>query len=86
MAHFAKIENGLVTQVIVVNNDVLLNENGIEQELIGIDFCKSLYGETTDWIQTSYNGNIRGKYAGLGDLYDVSTDKFITPENVAHSD
>ena len=86
MAHFAKIENGSVTQVIVINNDVLLDENGIEQELIGIDFCKSLYGETTEWVQTSYNGNTRDKYAAPGDIYDSILDKFITPESPKNSD
>ena len=70
MAHFAKIEDGIVREVIVVNNEVLKDENGIEQESIGINFCKSLYGEDTEWVQTSYNSNFRGKYAGSGDLWD----------------
>ena len=70
MAHFARIENGIVNQVIVINNEVILDENGTEQESIGIDFCKSLYGPHTEWVQTSYNGSFRGKYAGLGDTWD----------------
>jgi hypothetical protein len=80
MAHFAKIENGFVTQVIVVNNEVLLDANGIEQESIGAQFCQDLFNGT--WIQTSYNGNFRGKYAGPGDIYDPIKDEFIyvTPE------
>jgi hypothetical protein len=68
MAHFAKVEDGVVSQVIVVNNEVLLDENGIEQEFIGIQFCQNLLGGT--WVQTSYNANFRGKYAGTGDLWD----------------
>ena len=70
MAHMARIEDGIVREVIVVNNEVLHDENGVEQESIGIAFCKSLYGENTDWAQTSYNGTFRGKYAGSGDKWD----------------
>lgn len=77
MAHFARVENGIVREVIVVNNEVLLDENGVEQESIGVDFCKSLYGEHTEWVQTSYNANFRGKYAGSGDKWDGTN--FVTP-------
>ena len=77
MAHFAKIEDGIVREVIVVNNEVLKDENGIEQESIGINFCKSLYGEDTEWVQTSYNSNFRGKYAGSGDQYNSELDIFL---------
>lgn len=77
MAHFARIEDGIVREVIVVNNDVLKNEQGIEQESIGIDFCKSLFGENTEWVQTSYNANFRGKYAGSGDQWDGTN--FVSP-------
>jgi hypothetical protein len=79
MAHFARIEDGIVRQVIVVNNEVLKDENGQEQELIGIAFCKSLYGQDTEWLQTSYNGSFRGKYAGSGDKYDPIKDEFVSP-------
>lgn len=70
MAHFARVEDGIVREVIVVSNDVITDSNGVEQEQLGIDFCKSLYGQNTEWVQTSYNGNIRGKYAGMGDAWD----------------
>jgi hypothetical protein len=76
MAHFAKIENNVVTQVIVVNNEVLENKPFPESEPIGIAFCKSLYGADTEWLQTSYNENFRGKYAGIGMSYDPATDTF----------
>lgn len=79
MAHFAKIENEIVTEVIVVNNQVITDENGQEQEQLGIDFCKSLYGEDTEWVQTSYNGTIRGKYAAPGDIWDGTN--FTTTNN-----
>ena len=68
MAHFAKIENGQVTEVIVINNEVILDENGIEQESIGTEFCHNLFGG--EWVQTSYNAQFRGKYAGAGDKWD----------------
>jgi hypothetical protein len=79
MAHFAQLnENNIVTQVIVVANEELLLD-GIENETKGIMFCKSLLGEDTHWVQTSYNGNIRSKYAGIGDTYDPIADIFIAP-------
>ena len=80
MAHFARIENSIVREVIVINNEVITDENGIEQEQLGIDFCKSLYGQDTEWLQTSYNGNFRGTYAGSGMIYDEELDIFYTPE------
>jgi hypothetical protein len=79
MAHFAKLENNIVREVIVVNNAVITNENGVEQEQLGIDFCKSLYGKDTNWIQTSYGGSFRGKFAGIGDTYDPVNDVFVAP-------
>lgn len=79
MAHFAKIDlNNVVEQVIVVNNDVLLDSEGNESEQLGIDFCKSLYGQDTTWVQTSYNGNFRKQYAGIGFTYDETNDVFIS--------
>jgi hypothetical protein len=61
MAHFAQIdENNIVTQVIVVANEELLL-NGVENETKGIMFCKSLLGEDTKWVQTSYSA-FGGKY------------------------
>jgi hypothetical protein len=70
MAHFAKIENGIVEEVIVVNNEILLDEDGQEREALGIAFCHSLFGEDTLWVQTSYNATSRGKFAGLGMTWD----------------
>ena len=79
MAHFAKIENGIVRQIVVINNEVITNNKGKEVEQLGIDFCKSLYGADTEWLQTSYNGTFRGKYASSGDLYDPELDIFKYP-------
>ena len=78
MAHFAKLENNLVTQVIVVANQEIIDENGQESEQKGIDFCSNLLGGT--WKQTSYNGNIRKNYASVGYTYDETLDAFISPK------
>ena len=81
MAHFAKINSdNIVEQVIVVNNEVLHDDKGVEQESIGVAFCQSLFGDDTNWVQTSYYGNFRGRYAGAGMTYDPIKDEFIAPE------
>jgi hypothetical protein len=78
MAHFAEIDsNNVVKQVIVVNNEELL-DNGIESEAKGIAFCKSLFGG--EWVQTSYNGNKRVRFAGIGYTYDATRDAFLTQQ------
>jgi hypothetical protein len=78
MAHFAELnENNIIKRVIVVNNTELL-DNGVESEAKGIAFCQSLLGGT--WIQTSYNGNIRKNFAGIGYVYDSTRDAFIPPK------
>jgi len=78
MAHFAQLKNNVVTQVIVVDNQDILDENRQESEQKGIDFCFNLLGGT--WKQTSYNGNIRKNYAGIGYTYDESLNAFIPPK------
>ena len=80
MAHFAQLDgSGTVLQVIVVNNDDCRDADGVEKEEIGIAFCKSLFGEDTRWVQTSYNASFRGCYAGIGYTYDPVADVFIPP-------
>jgi len=76
MAHFARIENGRVGQVIVVNNETLGNLEFPASEAVGQAFIASL-GLGGQWLQTSYNANFRGKYAGSGDTYDVVNDVFV---------
>ena len=79
MAHFAELdENNIVTNVIVVHNNELLDENGNESEQKGIDFCVNLLGGT--WIQTSYNATMRKQYAGIGFSYNPVADVFIQPQ------
>jgi hypothetical protein len=80
MAHFAKINNGTVSQVIVVSNDDCAGGNFPESEAAGQAFIASL-GIAGEWKQTSYNGNFRGTYAGIGYIYDAVTDTFTPPES-----
>lgn len=82
MAHFAELdESNIVAQVIVVANAELLVD-GVESEAKGIDFLESLYGHR-NWKQTSYNGNQRKNYAGVGFTYDAGRDAFIAPQPFA---
>ena len=81
MAHFAKLENNVVTQVIVVSNQDTADEHGVEKEDIGIAFCSNLLGGT--WKQTSYNARIRKNYAGIGYTYDETLDAFVPPKPFA---
>jgi hypothetical protein len=77
MAHFAKLDNNnIVLEVHVVNNDALDSNN---EEQSGIEFLTQWSNGYTNWKQTSYNGNIRGKYASIGDTYDPVQDIFISP-------
>ncbi len=82
MAHFAEINSdNVVTRVIVVHNNELLDGNGVEQESLGVTFCQSLFGGT--WVQTSYNNTIRKNFAGAGFTYDSGRDAFIPPKPFA---
>ena len=80
MAHFATLnESNIVIRVEVINNAVILDDDDAEQEQLGIDFLISLYG-AGNYKQTSYNGNIRKNYAGIGYTYDSERDAFIPPK------
>jgi hypothetical protein len=76
MAYFAKLdENNVVTDVIVVSNDVATNEEA------GVSFLRDLYKEpTANWKQTSYNSTIRKNFAGVDFTYDPVRDAFISPK------
>ena len=79
MAHFARLdENNIVTMVAVVSNDDMVDENGNEVEALGVAVCEKVVG-AGPWIQTSYNGNLRKQYAGIGFTYDGDNDVFIAP-------
>lgn len=78
MAHFAEIDqNNVVLRVIVVDNRDTSTPDGTEVESIGVAFCQRLFGG--NWVKTSYNGNIRKNYAGIGFTYDSGRDAFIPP-------
>lgn len=82
MAHFAQLdENNVVTQVIVVANSDTADASGVEKEHIGAAFCERLFGGT--WKQTSYNGNKRKNYAGIGYTYREDIDAFVPPKPFA---
>ncbi len=81
MAHFAKLDqNNIVLGVHVVDNEHLLDANNIEREELGIAFLVQWSGGYPYWKQTSYNGNIRKNYAGIGFIYDAERDAFIPPQ------
>jgi len=72
MAHFAEIDsNNIVQRVLVVDNSL---------ESVGQEFLAITLGLGGTWIQTSYNATIRGKFAGIDDIYDPVADVFIAPE------
>lgn len=80
MAHFAKIgTNNKVIEVLTIHNNELLDANNVEQEINGVNFLKGLTGWSI-WKQTSYNGNFRKNYAGIGYTYDEDRDAFIPPK------
>jgi hypothetical protein len=79
MAHFAQLdENNLVTQVIVLSNAVV-GESFPESESVGVSFIAEQLRLPGVWVQTSYNGNFRGTYAGIGYTYDEQLDEFVAP-------
>jgi hypothetical protein len=91
MAYFAKLGTGnIVEQVISINNAVITDSNGVEQEQLGVDFINKLYNTRDVWKQTSYNtyGGVhslggtpfRKNYAGIGYQYDQQRDAFIPPK------
>ena len=81
MAHAARIEDSIVREVIVVpdNLDATESDAAIEAYIHGI-------GLTGTWIRTSYNNNIRGRYAGIGFTYDAELDEFVAPEAPAEDE
>ncbi len=79
MAHFAELdENNVVTKVIVVHNNELL-DGETESEAKGVEFCSTLFGHT-NWVQTSFNHSIRKHFAGVGYTYDSDSDVFLAPQ------
>ena len=82
MAHFAELNSSnVVLRVIVVATEDTSDANGVEKEYIGAAFCERLLGGR--WKQTSYNGNIRKNYAGIGYTYNADIDAFVPPQPYA---
>lgn len=89
MANFAEIKNNIVERVIVIDNEILIDISGNENEELGVQFCKDLFGQDSEWRQTSYNtingshtlgGNpLRGNFASSGFIYDRNLDIFYPP-------
>lgn len=75
MAHFAGIDGNFIVQA--VNR---VSDTDAPTEADGVAFCRSLWGDTLTWLQTSYNGSIRKNYAGIGYTYDAGRDAFISPQ------
>lgn len=79
MAHFAEIDaNNVVLRVVVIGNADTSDAAGVEKEHIGAAFCEKLFGGT--WKQTSYNGNMRKRYAGIGYTFNAELDAFVPPK------
>jgi hypothetical protein len=81
MAHAAKIDNGIVREVLVVDNDKLPNDGEFTPEVeTALNTYLHACGLDGDWKLTSYNSNFRGTYAGQGFTYDPDLDEFVAPE------
>lgn len=78
MAHFARVEDGIVREVIVVNNTDCGGGDYPASNAAGKAFIASI-GLNGQWEQTSYSGSFRGKYAGQGDTFDATADVFVSP-------
>ena len=86
MAHFALLnsENEVIFVTPIANEKITLN--GVENEQLGVDFLfntlkiQALYPAAVTAKQTSYNGNFRNKFAGLGDTFNHEIDAFISPQ------
>jgi hypothetical protein len=77
VAHFAKIKNNIVTEVLVIGNELLNNLEFPESEPLGQEYLKNL-GFDGEWLQTSYNNKFRYRYACIGGMYYRSKDVFLT--------
>ena len=81
MAHFAELDkDNKVIRVIVVHNNEIIDQNGQEQEELGIKFCQSIFGPDTNWKQASYNEKFRKNFAVSGYIYDPQKDAFYSLE------
>ena len=82
MAHFAQLDsdNTVIYVMAIDNGDIINPETGKEDEQLGINLCRKLLGDDTNWKQTSYNGNFRKNYAGVGYSWDEGRQAFYEPK------
>ena len=79
MAYFAELDdNNTVLRVIRISNEIV-PDPAPNNEQAGVDFIHDVLNIGGTWKQTSYNANFRGKYAGIGDIYDAVNDVFVAP-------
>lgn len=79
MAYFAELDNNnTVLRVISISNEIV-PDPAPNNEQAGLDFIHDVLNIGGTWKQTSYNANFRGKYAGIGDIYDAEADEFVAP-------
>jgi len=84
MAHFAELDSdNTVLRVLVVANAKITDESGVEQEFLGVQYLRELFGADTSWVQTSYNSNFRKHYAAPGGKYYPNLDVFLPPKPYA---
>lgn len=71
MAHYARVQGGLVVNVHVLVNSIINNEEGVEVESLGQAFLADLWGgDPATYVQCSYNASMRGVYPGVGYTWD----------------
>jgi hypothetical protein len=75
MAHFALVENGIVTKIAVIANSDIIDDEGNERP----ELAEPLLWPAGNWIQCSYNAKFRGVYPGVGFSYDAERDVFVRP-------
>jgi hypothetical protein len=84
MAHFAQLDSSsIVKRILTLNNNVITDSDGNEQEVLGINFLQNLHSINDTLVQCSYNNNFRKQYAGEGYTYDKANDVFISPKPYA---
>lgn len=85
MAHFAQLdENNIVIRTVVISNDDILDDQGNESEQLGVAECRRHFGQTSTWIQCSYNANFRKCFPQPGYTYDSQADVFYDNVKPAH--
>ena len=86
MAHFARIDNSNIVREVIVISDDNCPDPAPNNESAGQTFIANVLGLAGEWKQTSYNGNFRGRYAGLGYTYDPDLDEFVAPPELSDSE